>query len=592
MRLRADLGVLLLLAIAVRAAFVADLSGQVAFRSPLVDARTYDDQARAVAEHGPAAIPLPYYQPPMYPMLLGGLYALTGGSWMAPRVANAALGVLTILLAASLAARGGRRRAGWLAGGLLAVYGPILYFEGELLPPALLLALWAGAVRLLLDAEDSPRPLPRLLGAGLLLGVSAATRPTSFLYAAVAALWWARGRRRAGRVREVAALAAAVALPVLPFAAANRIGGGEPVLVSFNGGINFYLGNGSNPDSLVAIQPGYAWDKLQIAPFADGVRGSRRAESAYWVERALREAAADPAAWARAFGRKVLLLLDARETPRNTDYEDFRRDSAVLSLPLPGFGLVAPLALLGALLAFAPRGPSPPRLRSLLGFTLAAVAAQNLLFFVADRYRLEAVPALCVLAGLGLDEAWRRRGRIGWGPALGVVAAAVVANAGLPGPRPVDEARAAIHRAVALQALDLNESAMRKLRDALRHDPGDVDAHRLLAQQYVKRRDPARALAEFDLALAGAPDYVEALVSKAQVLEILGRGPEAEAAYRRALAADPFSTRVRLLYGVFLAKAGRRDEAREQFEAGRRIDPTNPDFVANLGNLDRLSGGS
>lgn len=592
MRLRADLGALLLAAVALRAVFLWDLSGQVVFSSPLVDARVYDEQARAVAEHGPGAIPTPYYQPPMYPLLLGGLYALTGGSWLAPRVAQCALGVATVLLVAGLAARGGRRRAGWLAGALFAAYGPVLHFEGELLPPALLLALWAGSTRLLLDADESPRPLPRLLGAGVLLGISAAARPTGLLYAAAAAIWWLARGRRSGAPRHLAAFAAAVLVPVLPFTAANLVGGGEPVLVSFNGGINFYLGNGTNPDSLVAIQPGYAWDKLQIAPFAEGVRGSRRAESAYWVDRALREAAADPAAWARALGRKALLLLDARETPRNTDYEDFRRDSVVLSLPLPGFGLVAPLALLGALIAFAPRGPSPSRLRSLLALTMAVVALQNLGFFVADRYRLEAVPALCILAGAGLDEAWRRRGRIGWGPALALLAAALAVNAGLPGPRPVDETRAAIHRAVALQARDLNEGAIRKLQEALRHDPDDVDAHRLLAQQYVRRRDPARALEEFDRALAGAPDYVEALVSKAQLLELLDRAGEAEAAYRRALAADPFSTRVRLLYGVFLARAGRRDEAREQFEAGRRIDPANPDFPANLGNLDRLSGGS
>ena len=289
----------------------------------------------------------------------------------------------------------------------------------------------------------------------------------------------------------------------------------------------------------------------------------------------------------------MLRLIDARETPRNTDYEDFRRDSSVLTLPLPGFGLVAPLALLGWMIAFAPRGPAPRRLRSLLGVLLATVALQCLTFFVADRYRLEAVPALCILAGAGVDEAVRRRGRVGVAATLACLGAALAVNAGLPGPRPIDETRAAIHRAVALRERGLNESATRKLMEALRHDPGDVDAHRLLGEQYLERHEPNRALEEFDLALTGAPDYVEALLAKAELLEALGRAAEAEPAYRRALAADPYSVRVRLLFGVFLAKrGGRLDEAREQFEAGLRIDPTNPDLTADLGNLDRLSGGS
>ena len=595
MRQRADLWILVVLAAALRVAFVTDLSGQAAFSSPLVDARTYDDSARAVAAHGPGAIATPYYQPPLYPLLLGAVYAVTGGSYVAPRVLQSLLGVLTVLLVALVAARGGRRRAGWLAGGLFALYGPVLYFEGELLPSSLLLALGMAAVWLLLEADDAPRPLGRLVVAGLLLGISAVARPTGFLFVAGVGAWWA-WRRRAGAARipwrPLATLVAAVAVPVLPFTIVNWARGGEAVLVSWNGGINFYLGNGSNPDSLTAIQPGYAWSRLQVEPFRDGVYGSRRAESSYWVHRALRDMAADPGAWAKAMGRKVLRLIDARETPRNTDYEDFRRDSTILSLPLPGFGVVAPLALLGWMIAFAPRGSAPRRLRSLLGVLLATVAVQCLAFFVADRYRLEAVPALCILAGAGLDEAWRRRGRIGLAAGLAFVGTALAVSVGLPGPRPIDETRAAIHRAVALRERGLNESATRKLLEALRHDPGDADAHRLLGEQYLRRREPTRALEEFDRALAGAPDYVEALLAKAELLEALGRVAEAEAAYRRALAADPYSVRVRLLYGVFLGKGGRLDEAREQFEAGLKIDPTNPDLRANLGNLGRLSGGS
>ena len=295
MRRRADLWILLLLAAALRVAFVADLSGQVVFSSPLVDARTYDDSARAVAAHGPGAIATPYYQPPLYPLLLGAVYASTGGSYLAPRILQSLLGLLTALLVAHLAARGGRRRAGWLAGALFAAYGPVLYFEGELLPSALLLASTTAAVWLLLEADDVPRPARGLVAAGLLLGIASAARPTGFLFAAGAAAWWAWRRRAAARRGwQLAWLAAAVAIPVLPFTIANLVRGGEPVLVSWNGGINFYLGNGTNPDSLTAIQPGYAWSRLQVEPFRDGVYGSRRAESSYWVHRALEDMAADP----------------------------------------------------------------------------------------------------------------------------------------------------------------------------------------------------------------------------------------------------------------------------------------------------------
>jgi Tfp pilus assembly protein PilF len=383
-----------------------------------------------------------------------------------------------------------------------------------------------------------------------------------------------------------------VALPILPFTLANLVRGHEPILVSWNGGLNFYLGNGANSDSLTAIQPGYAWDRLQVEPFRAGVHGSRRAESSYWTDRALREAAADPAGWLAALGRKALRLLRARETPRNTDYEDFRRDSLVLSRPLPDFGVAAPLALAGLWLGFAPRGPAPRRLRALLAVVLAAVAAENLLFFVADRYRLEAVPALCVLAGLGADAILRRRGRVGVAAGATLVASAALVRADFLGEGGIDEARAAIHRAVALQRAGLEQGAARKLEDALRRDPDDVDAHRLLGEHFVRERNVAAALDHFDRALERAPDYLEVLLAKAQLLERAGRAAETEELYRRALRADPFSVRVRLAYGVHLALAGRYDEARAQFEAGLRIDPSNADLQANLGNLDRIRGRS
>ncbi|MFN8177386.1 MAG: tetratricopeptide repeat protein [bacterium] len=588
-----DLGILFLLALALRLAYVADNRASVTFSSPLVDAWTYDQEARAVAAHGLGAIEVPFYQPPVYPLLLAAVYAATGGSYLAPRLLQALLGALTVLLVAWIAGRAAGRRAGWIAGGLLAAYGPVIYFEGELLPPALLLALLAGALALLPLAHDAPRRTSRIAAAGVLLGVATAARPTTLLFAAGAAGWLVRiARSRREGLREAALLAAAVALPVLPFTITNYLRGNEPILVSWNGGLNFYLGNGAGSDSLTAIQPGYAWDKLQVEPFRAGVRASRRAESAYWTHRALREAAADPLAWAESLGRKALRFVGTRETPRNTDYQDFRRDSWVLSCPLVGFGVVLPLALLGLLLGFAPPGPAAPALRALLAIDVAAVAAENLLFFVADRYRLEAVPALCVLAGLGVEAALRRRGRIGLVPGAVLVAGAALTHVDFLHEWRIDETRAAIHRAVALQHAGLEESSAQALRTALRWGPNDVDAHRLLGDHFERARNLPAAIAEFDRALDRAPDYLEALLAKAACLERLGRAAEAEPLFAKALQADPYSGRVRLLYGVHLAMQKRYPEARKQFETGAVLDPGNQDLRANLANVDRLIRGS
>jgi 4-amino-4-deoxy-L-arabinose transferase-like glycosyltransferase len=504
-----------------------------------------------------------------------------------PRVIQAFLGALTVLLTYLLIAGARGPRAGSMAAALLAIYGPVLHFEGELLPPTLLLALLSGSVLLLARADAARRAIVPLLGAGLLLGLAAAARPTMLLVAALAAVWWWAGRR--GRAVMAGAFLAAV-LPLLPFALANRSVGGEAVLVSWNGGINFYLGNGANSDSLTAIQPGHAWDALQVEPLRAGVR-TRRGESSYWTKRALREAAADPGAWSEAFLRKVVRLLDARETPRNTDYADVRRDSALLSLPLPGFGIVAPLALLGLLLAFGP-GRAPPRLRLLLGAVLVAVAAENLIFFVAGRYRLEAVPALCGLAGLGLDEAWRRRGRLPAGVAVGFVLFAAFVGIDWLGERSIDETRAALNRAIVLQRAGLPASSERTLREVAARDPADPDVRLLLGEAAMRDGDFTRALGEFQAALVAAPDAFRPLLQAAQAADRLGRADDAEAYWQRAIQADPFDADARLGYGTHLALRERWDEATAQLEQGQRMAPSDERFSRNLRNLERHRGGS
>ncbi len=576
------------LALAIRLAFVADVDGEPTFRSPLVDALAYDRAARVVAEHGPGALELPYYQPPLYPMLLGGLYVVVGAGPGPAHVAQAILGALTVALLYLLVARAGGRAAGSVAAGLLALYGPVLAFESQLLPPTLLLLLLTTATLCLLRADAAPRGLAWRIAGGLALGIAGAARPSLLLLALPAAVWWGRGGT--GRWASAAGLLAVILLPVLPFAVANRIGGGETVLVSWNGGINFYLGNGANSDSLTAIQPGHAWDTLQVAPLRAGVR-TRAEESRYWRDRGLREAAADPGAWAGALLRKTVRLLDARETPRNTDYRDLRRDSSLLSLPLPGFVLVAPLALLGWLIAFGP-GRAPPRLRSWLTWILAAIAAENLLFFVAGRYRVEAVPTLCALAGLGVAHAIRARGRVPVPAAILVVLFAAFSAVDWLGERDVDETRAGINRALAWKRAGLEAGSERILRETVARDPHDPDLRQLLGEAEMRAGRPEEALAHFRTALESAPEAHRTLLQAAQAADLLDRREEAEALWRRAVEADPFSVDARLGYGTHLALRERWDDARFQFQEGLRLDPGDARLRRNLGNLERHQRGS
>ena len=568
------------IAFAIRLAAIHEIYDTPTFRSPLVDAYAYDQSARAIAKDGPGALEVPYYQPPLYPMLLGALYRATGGSYTAPRIANALCGAATAscvyILGSALFTPG----AGIAGAAFFALNGPVLYFEGELLPVAFLLFTQTLALVLAMYAGRSKKPAPWLAAAGLAVGLATAARPTGLLLGIAIAGWWIAGATKS-RWRALLAAAACVALPVLPFTVANSRTG-EAVLVSWNGGINFYLGNGAHADSLTAIQPGADWERLQRAPRQAGVT-SHAAESNYWVQRAWHEMKEDPASWMSAFARKVDRLFDARETPRNTDWEAFRPSSKILSLPLPTFAITAPLAFFACA-----RGIGNRRVRTLLFLSLACVAFQSLVFFVADRYRTEAAPALCVLAGAAVLDVLHRFRDPGRKLLPALIATALFTGfvwIDFLGERPVNETREAINRGVALRRLDRTLEAKLEFEKAVRISPRDPDAHRWLGEIALGEKRWSDAWNHFERSLDAAPDYVRPLLGEAQILEKTGRGAQAESLYQRAFRADPWSPDVHLNYGVWLAVQGRKEEAQRMFEEGLRLSPGDARFQRNLQRL-------
>ena len=177
------------------------------FDAPVVDARTFLDQARAIAGGDLAGGPDPYWQPPLY------IYLLALVCWLLPdsyfvgiRLLQALLGAATCLLVYGLARRGLRRAAGRIAGCAAALCGTFLYFEGELLAVPLEVFLNLLLLQRLLRAMERNRGLDWGL-AGLTAGLAALARPNVLLFAALFCAWhlWRR--------RPAAALAPSPAAP-------------------------------------------------------------------------------------------------------------------------------------------------------------------------------------------------------------------------------------------------------------------------------------------------------------------------------------------------------------------------------------------
>jgi tetratricopeptide (TPR) repeat protein len=206
-----------------------------------------------------------------------------------------------------------------------------------------------------------------------------------------------------------------VGFALAPTAVRNRVVGGEWFADSASGGLNLYVGNHAAADGTFSAFPADFDARFFDSPKEQHGTGRRVAEqragralsaqevSSYWSGRAFDVIADNPLRWLRLEARKLLLFVNASEVWNNRSIELSRDFSWVLRLPLPGFGVVAPLGLLGMLLCRA-------RVRELWPL-YAAIAVQGLtalLFFVLARYRYPVVPALLLFAAAAGCELWDR----------------------------------------------------------------------------------------------------------------------------------------------------------------------------------------
>lgn len=152
-------------------------------RSPVYDAQGYAAIAANLERGegfilGPSATqPASNYSPGL-PLLVGGVYKLSGGVHeRSARLLLALLGSLAVLFAYLIGRRLSGPPAGLLAAAVVAIYPALLEYQGMLMSEPLAATLLSGAVLSILWAADANHPRVRWLVPGLIFGALALTRP-------------------------------------------------------------------------------------------------------------------------------------------------------------------------------------------------------------------------------------------------------------------------------------------------------------------------------------------------------------------------------------------------------------------------------
>jgi tetratricopeptide (TPR) repeat protein len=591
---------LLLVGLLLRILYIAQLHGSDLWGLLSLDARFYSDLAHLVSSRLSLPEGVITYNP-LYPVFLGILFRIFGGSLLAARIIQSALGLVTVWLlyeaGCRLSIRGSGRNvlAGLVAASMALLYAQFALFEGSLLATSLVTLLLTASTALLLAVDESigkggslagPGILPLVaFGIGAMIGAGVMGRPNLFLMLVpVVPIWFVV---KHGKWLPAAMCLLGSVLLLMPITIHNGAATGRFLPLPAHGGINLYVGNGpdadgtfSPPPGMRASMEGYIDDARVRAEALSGGAMTDGEASRYWTKAAIDAIEADWGRWFALLGRKTALFWNGAEISDVIDLSFYRDVSWALRLQFLPFALISALALGGfpALWRKAIR-------RSIILLFAGAGLLSILPFFVNTRYRMPVVPLLVLSAAFFIswvvDLLRNRRWRSA--ALAGVLVAALLSMTARP---MVRINRSAGYTFLGNYHLDQGreEKAFAAFGEAYRLDPGRVETVVNYARILRLRGDRGRALQLYDSAYKRWPDFPMLAVEYGSLLEESGERERAEELLRYAVSLGRRREVIiacKLLSRIAF-ETGRREEAERWIERALEISPGDPDLIGTL----------
>lgn len=587
--------VIFAVALAVRLFHLAEFADSPIFKIPIVDAATYDRTASEFSATRQLTSGH-FWQPFLYPYLLSLLYALIAPSPLLARIVQAGIGALTALLTYRLGARLMGEKAGQWAAAIVALWGPLLFYELDLVGDGVA-AIWSVALPLLFLRACEKRDAARPLSFAACAALAVLTRPTFLPPALLGCFALAGGPAHAGRTSRIAALLLGLAVPLAPVAFANARTTGIFSFLPNSGGLNLYIGNSPDPCSTINVRPGLGWQLLVAQPVREGVRDFSQMNR-WFYRQAWETVRKSPGHAVAGFARKLWQFFGSRELPRNEDPYLFRDDSAVLrtlmwkvgSFGFP-FGLLLPFAILGVRPLWRGDGRVVVALVALYALATCAV-------FVSARYRVTIIPALVLLGVAGARaavESSRSRRPVARYGTPAVILLLLLAGAW---PNSFCEERvnyrSELHHFLGMARYQRGDTAgaVAEMRRALDADPSNSECWNSLGTVAAKEGRPTEAATYYARTMQLAPGHSDAAYNLGLIALNEGRFEDAIPLIQTALNDRPWHAVAHNHLGIALAAVGRPADAEREFRTAMDWDPRAPDVHFNLALLLLDSGAS
>ncbi len=561
------------LALLARIIYLVQLQDSIFFGNYILDGKVLDSWAKDIASGnfwGDKA----FFRAPLYPYIVALFYKVFGPIPLPIILFQNLLGIVTVLLTFFYARYLLGNKVALIAGVVMAVWPTLIYFEGELMITALgvLLSL-SGliALNLAIDSNNGKK----YFVAGIILGLAAITRPTVLpiiLIIPIVFLFSKKKDKYQKLIRYGLICLVGLAIPIIPVTIRNVIVAGDFVLISSQGGSNFYIGNSRYADGRTVVMPmsGTIYEQqvndiiysqsITLAKQRLGRDLKDSEVSTFWFKEALRDMSARPGRAVMLYFAKLFFFWHGQEIFNNKslymagEYSGFMKLAIwkkVLNFPT---GLLLPFMLVGIFLVLSEKKRMTVPLLYVLIFSLTIA-----LFFVCARFRQPIMPVAIILAAYGIYRSIqliRKKKPVLKSIVIVFVVGLVIFNLG---------------------------GNIESIKNRSQFE-------NILGTLYMQKKDFPNAIAHLNQSLQIAPDNRSAIGTLSYAYLQAGQLAEAEKTLHRGVAMFPRSSQLNYNLGNLYFQYGQPEAAKLYFWRTIELDARLPDPYMGLGMIYEQEG--
>ncbi len=569
---------------ALKLIYVVQSAGSLALRVPILDAQYYDDMAKSIAA-GRFIQEDAFFMGPLYPYFVALVYGVFGRNLMLLRAIQIFGGSVTVVLTYLVGTRMFRPSVAMLGAAMLALYGAGTFYEGQLLMEWLGTLLDMLLLFVLLRDFGNRRVLKFAL-AGFLLGLSSLARANILIFAPVVLIWMLYAAKEQKRLVSAAAFVVAALVTISPATVHNYAASGEIVPITWNGGMNFYIGNSDEATgAFVPIEGVDSIRDMDTRRYVEQLAGRDMKPSEvsdYWFARAWAFIRERPGAELKLLLRKTALFFNGFEIPQIESYDLSKTDYGIFKALFVNFWTLCALGLAGMIYS-----AREWRRRFLLYGFILSYSVSIILFFVTARYRVHVAPALSLFAAFAAAEALPRSFATVRRAVFALATFGILCAVAWPGSLGIDMShirwREHIHEGRRWSMLGEHERALVEINEAVSLRPDDSESY---VQRAIIRKESGRlseAIDDYTRSLGIDPAVPGVHYDLAQALREARRYEEAAGEYLTAIAQDSLMVEAYNNLGITYRLMKKPDSAIRCFRRAIRINPGHTKAYNNLG---------